>query len=144
MKYHFDKSLGKITQQISKALGKRFEEKNKKAGFLIKAEHWTVISMLHFRGTSSQKEISNTLFMDKVSVTRIAEYLEKSGFLMRENSSEDKRVNLVSLTDKGERLYDQLEKIAEATISGALKGFTETEQNQVFILLEKIRRNLID
>lgn len=144
MNYHFDKSLGKITQQISRALGINFEKKSLSGGIQVTAEQWTVISMLHFKGTCSQKEIAKTLFMDKVTVTRIAEHLENSEHLTRKTDDNDRRVNLVSLTPKGEELYKKLEICAEATISEALKDYTSKEQEQLYLLLEKIRKNLID
>ena len=51
--------------------------------------------------------------MDRSSLSRMVDSLEEKGFVRRNNDPEDRRKVLVSLTEKGERCYESLNKISE-------------------------------
>lgn len=143
MHYHFDRSLGKVTQQITHALGHRFVQKCRQKGLSVNAEQWTIVSLLFHRGAKTQKEIGFILYMDKVTVTRTITRLEDRELAIRNVSNDDRRSNHVSLTEEGKRFYLSLAPLASETISEALHGFSEAEADRVFVFLERIRSNLI-
>ncbi len=143
MQYRFDRSLGKVTQQITRALGQRFVQKCRAKGLLINAEQWTILSLLFHSGSKTQKEIGFILYMDKVTVTRTLTRLEDRELVIRRVSIDDRRANQVSLTEEGKQFYCVLEPLAGETIAEALQGFSEAEADRIFIFLEKIRSNLI-
>ncbi len=142
MQYHFDHSLGRITQQISRALGKRFEQKSSDHGIRIRPEQWSVISLLFHKGPMPQNGIGELLFMDKVSVSRTVERLEKRKLVVQDVPGNDKRMRIVELTPSGTEMYRQLCPLAEKTISEALQNMKENEKRQLFDSLEKIKANL--
>ncbi|MDY9925276.1 MarR family winged helix-turn-helix transcriptional regulator [Methanosarcina sp.] len=51
--------------------------------------------------------------MDRSSLSRMVDSLEEKGFVRRKNDPEDRRKVLVSLTEKGERCYEFLNRISE-------------------------------
>ena len=51
--------------------------------------------------------------MDRSSLSRMVDSLEEKDFVLRKNDPEDRRKVLVSLTEKGERCYELLNRIAE-------------------------------
>lgn len=51
--------------------------------------------------------------MDRSSLSRMVDSLEEKGFVRRNNDPEDRRKVLVSLTEKGERCSEILNKISE-------------------------------
>ncbi|MGM0498333.1 MAG: MarR family winged helix-turn-helix transcriptional regulator [Bacteroidota bacterium] len=142
MKYSFDKSLGKITHQISKGLGKKLVEKFTKHGYNISSLEWTVISYLYYNKESNQKEIGKFISENKVRTKRIIDNLEKQGHVKRSISKKDKRKNTVKLTSGGEKLYLTLAPLAEKTLSEAYSGLSKKEINQCFTTLLKIQEKL--
>lgn len=142
MQYHFDHSLGRITQQISRALGKRFEQKSRDQGIRIRPDQWTVISLLFHKGSMPQNKIGDLLYMDKVAVSRTIERLEKRNLVVQDVPGNDKRMRIVKLTPSGTDIYHQLSPLAGETISEALKHMKEGETRQLFESLEKIKANL--
>lgn len=54
------------------------------------------------RGTMTMNELAENLEVTGATVTRMAERLEKNGFLTREKCCNDQRVVKVNLTEKGE------------------------------------------
>lgn len=142
MQYHFDHSLGRITQQISRALGKRFEQKSREKGIHMRPDQWSVLSLLYHKGPQSHNAICDLLFMDKVSVSRTIERMGKKGLVTHEVDEKDKRMRIVSLTETGRKAYGELSHLAEITIDEALKDMTTDETGQLFDSLEKIKKNL--
>ncbi len=142
MKYHFDTSLGRISLQISKALGKSFEHKTIHEGFPLRADQWTLVSLLYHKGALTQKEIADSLYMDKVAVSRLVERMAVKGMVARRPMSNDKRAREVSLTPAGNRLYRKMEPLATKTIADALDGLNEETISDFFSKLNHIRKNL--
>lgn len=62
----------------------------------------------------SQEALAKKLFFNKSTVTRTLAYLEKHGYVTRRHSTEDRRVILVSPTDKA---YDSLPMIRDVLYS---------------------------
>lgn len=140
--YEFDKSLGKITGQVSRALGNRLEEKLAKHGIKISAAQWSIISFLQNKTAQTQKDIAVFMELDKVMVKRLIDQLEKSGFVTRRISQTDRRSNYVDLTENGIAIYNKAYGIAEEVLNEACRNITVNEQNQIFSLLEQIYNNL--
>ena len=143
MTYDFDKSIGKLTQQVSKNLGKNLEEKFKEHGSSIKALEWSILSMLYKYGKRNQRDISAFMALDKVKIKRIIDGLEKDKFVKREESQIDKRFNNIQITPKGKKVYKQLEKYVEEVIANASKGISSSDFNKCLEVLEMIKDNLL-
>lgn len=80
-------------QIIQKKILSRFKELSKNQPMVIK-----IIGM---EGKIMPSTIGNYTGMDRSSLTRMIDDLEKKGMVFRENDPEDRRKVLVSLTDKG-------------------------------------------
>lgn len=142
MKYSFDKSLGKITHQISKGLGKKLVAKFTEHNYNISSLEWTVISYLYYNKESNQKKIGEFISENKVMTKRIIDNLEKQGYVERSISKADKRKNTVKLTPSGEELYLTLAPLAEKTLKEAYSGLSTGEINQCLNTLYKIQHKL--
>ena len=142
MKYSFDKSLGKITHQISKGLGKKLEQKFAEQNYKINALEWTVISYLYYNRESNQRKIGEFVSENKVMTKRIIDKLEQDGYVNRRASKSDKRQKKVKLTRKGKELYLKLAPIAEDTLREAYSGLSSEEINQCLTILTKIQEKL--
>ena len=143
MNYDFDKSIGKLTQCVSKNLGKNLEEKFVKNGFSITATDWSVISMLYKYGNCNQRDISIFMALDKVRIKRIIDRLEQKKLVIREESKTDKRFNNIKLTAEGKKIYKQLVKYVEEVIAVATKDISDKDINKCLDILELIKENLI-
>lgn len=66
--------------------------------------------------------------------------LEKKGYLVRERSTEDKRVVLVTLTEKGRSAFFHHRDFHKAMIKSAVKGLDEDEMKALINCLEKLNR----
>jgi MarR family transcriptional regulator for hemolysin len=142
MKYDFDHSLGKITMQVSKTLGKNLVAKFNKNGIKINAGQWSIISMLYMKKRMTQKDIGNLLGIDKVMIKRIIDQLEIKAIIERKPSESDKRFNYIHLTPSGVKIYLKLRPYAQETLNEAYSGIEESEIRNCSNLLNKIYSNL--
>ncbi len=142
MEYNYDKSLGNISRMISKALGKRLEEKLETRNINITAEQWSVISLLFQKEMLTQVEIGAYLGLDKVRVLRIVRNLEDQKNIKRVISKADKRYNDVCLSDEGKQLYQKIVPIASDVHKEAFNNFKPEDINLCLSLLDKINNNL--
>jgi DNA-binding MarR family transcriptional regulator len=78
----------------------------------------------------------------KSTVTGVLKHLERGGYLTRETSGADRRVQLVSLTDKGWALREDFEAISEILQHRLYAEMPETERRKLVALLGRLERNL--
>lgn len=142
MQYSFKGSLGRISHQISRDLGKYLEEKFQESGYSITSHQWTVLSYLKEHQRSCQKDIARFLGTDKVMVKRIVDELEKGSFVTREDDPHDKRFNQVVLTSLGDALFETLAPKADGVLKEVYDGIPDVSINQCLETLQFISGNL--
>ena len=59
----------------------------------------------------NQKDLSDSLYITKGAITKAIKKLESNGIIIREQSQEDKRNNILKLSQKGRELIPILEEI---------------------------------
>lgn len=67
-----------------------------------------VLAILKLKPVISQKELTYLLNMSKQSVAELLMKLEKSGYITREPSKDDKRVLTIRLTEEGKKATDNV------------------------------------
>jgi DNA-binding MarR family transcriptional regulator len=109
-----------ITGKASTALARRLQKNFKQNGVEITIEQWSVLYHLWKQDGLSQQELCNATFRDKPSITRLVDNLEKLKLVRRVSSKEDRRMNLIYLTDTAKRIQDQTMDLANQTLNEAL------------------------
>ena len=93
-------------------------------------------------GTGEPKNMSTVAKLMSVTVgtlTIAINNLVKKGYVHRVRSDADRRVVLVSLTDKGEKAYHHHEKFHEDMIQSLLKDLSEEETKTLVSALTNLR-----
>lgn len=86
----------------------------------------------------SQEELANTLYIDKGTTARSLKTLEEAGFIKREVSDLDKRVNIIHLTKKALELEPKITDILKEWDRILAHSLSEEEEKTLLILLKKI------
>ncbi|WP_051294836.1 MarR family winged helix-turn-helix transcriptional regulator [Maridesulfovibrio bastinii] len=97
----------------------------------------TIMEILDCPGCS-QDEISNSLAIDKAATARSLAALEKSGFITRLENEKNRRQKLVYPTEKALKIESSLRGILAESKQYFFKNFTENEQEQALLLLERM------
>lgn len=91
-------------------------------------------------GEASQKELAQLLSVRQSSASDILSKLEQKGLTKKITSKEDKRVSLISLTEKGLQEVEKIRKDRAKVHSEMLTDLNETEKENLFLALQKIKR----
>ncbi|MFP4557571.1 MAG: MarR family winged helix-turn-helix transcriptional regulator [Bacteroidales bacterium] len=143
-KYKFGRSLGMLTMQISRAVGRDMVKCLKENGYDMEPSSWSVISLLLSYPNRTQQEIADFLWLNKVKVMRLIDRLESDGLVKREIYHKDKRYNVVNITPKGEAFYNNALKCADAALVKAYEGFSDEDEEQLIDWLVRIKGNLTE
>lgn len=89
----------------------------------------------------SQKALSELLFRDKASLTRMIKLMVKHNYVERAVNQDDLRRYRLLLTERGEKIVAALPDVIATNRSIALEGITEEEKLQLKQILNKIKNN---
>ena len=95
-----------------------------------------VLAILKLKPVISQKELTYLLNMSKQSVAELLTKLEKSGYITREPSEDDKRVMTIRLTEEGAKAADN----ADDSESDSLKILDCLNDNELATLSGYLER----
>jgi DNA-binding MarR family transcriptional regulator len=86
--------------------------------------------------------LGNRTFRDKASTTRLIDNLEKQELVTRVASKDDRRINLVYLTDIAKPLQQITYELANQTMNEALSNISKEEIDIVKNVFQRVYDNL--
>lgn len=101
-----------------------------------------VLHLLAKQDNITNSDIVEALDIRPSSVSVLVSKLEHSGLIKRHNSSTDKRVSLITLTDKGRSFIESSRKFKDELSASMFESLTADEQQQLFKLLNKLTIDL--
>ncbi len=131
--YTIDKAIRTYRQYAQRQL--------KQAGYTITIDQWLIIKNILENPDITQQELSDRVFKDSASVTRIIELLVKSKYLKREASSQDRRRANLTVTKEGKKIITDVQKIVLKNRATALKGISEVDIKVMKTALQAITDN---
>ena len=126
------------------AVARRLQKNFRNAGFEITIEQWSVLYHLWKEDGLSQLELGNRTFRDKASTTRLIDNLEKQELVTRVASKDDRRINLVYLTDTAKPLQQITYELANKTMNESLQNISKEEIEVVKNVLQRVYDNLMN
>lgn len=105
-------------------------------------EQFLLIDILWNQGPMSQQKIADTMLKDKNSVTKLVDAMERNGFVVRERCTEDRRSNIVNLTEKAEKMKLGAKEAGISMLDKILEGIEEDELHDFLGTLAKICDNM--
>ena len=127
--------LSILSNRISQAIADLYEKR-----FGLTVPEWRVIAILGEEANLSANEVALRTAMDKVTVSRAVSKLLEAGNIARSFAKEDKRRSVLSLTNTGRDIYNNIVPMALA-YEAALLAELEPEQR---IRLNEILTKLFD
>jgi DNA-binding MarR family transcriptional regulator len=90
----------------------------------------------------SQTDLASRLGMRKAAAGTLIDGLEGKGLVERRRSREDRRLQLVSITDAGREVVEQVDHMAEDLGTEYRRGISRDERVQLVSVLRRLRENL--
>lgn len=130
--------LGNTSRFFKASVNAAFAEK----GYNITIEQFSLIMFLWHKDGVNQQELADHSLKEKTTVLRLIDNLENSGYIQRRKDPNDRRNNLVFLTDSGRTLRDALIATVEINSDKVFNGFNAEEKETLEMLLSKMYENL--
>lgn len=92
---------------------------------------YALLNQLTTQGTVSMTEISGKLFISKPAVTSLADRLERNKLLKRVGHPSDRRIFLLQILPKGERVVRKIQTQALQFLLKTLDQFNVTERRTI-------------
>ena len=105
-----------------------------------------VMMLLHHQsgeeGGLSQAEISDMMLVNRANITSLVDRMEKAKLVVRTAAANDRRFNIVKLTDKAKKLFAKVDPLYSKEVKNAMAVLKGTEQKKLIKMLERVRANI--
>lgn len=139
---HEDEVFSILTGKISTAINRTFLRSFAQEGIDVTTEQWSVLACLWKKDNVTQQTLCTLTSKDKPSMTRLIDNLEKRDLVVRMADKNDRRNNLIHLTQNGLTLQKKATEIVNAVAERTLNNITEDEMDTSRRVLKKIMANL--
>ena len=129
-------SLGYLVNRAARAFAHRLAMEIRPAGVGI--GQWAVLMFLWARDGMSQAELSRLVAIEPPTMVRTIDRMVRDGLVTRSPDPNDGRAVLISLTDRGRALRDDLVPRAVAVNEAALARLTAREAAMLPGILRKL------
>jgi len=125
--------LSVLTSRITKTLSKIYGEEHG-----LSTPEWRVLVHVARSEKMSVREIHDSVYLDKPSVSRAVAKLEKAGLLKKSISDSDHRLVEIELTGAGLDVFNGIVPEALSFEAAILSAFSPAEQDQLNALMERL------
>ena len=125
--------LSILSNTVSQAIANDYQRR-----YDLSMTEWRVMAVLaRFHGLSA-REVAERTAMDKVAVSRALAGLVEAGRVHRETHGNDKRRSVLSLTEAGWLIHDDVAPMARAHERELLTKLDESERQWLMRILDKL------
>ncbi len=90
----------------------------------------------------SQREISNSLYVSAANITKLIDTAEREGLVARGASGQDRRINLIKITEKGSKLLDEVWPKHVSAINNIFEKISMKDRQKLNRLLDLFKKNM--
>lgn len=124
--------LGRANARAQRVLAEEF------AAFALRPLHYRALAALDEHGELSQVELGRHLSLDRKDVAVALDSLAQRGLVERTPDPDDRRRNVIALTDEGRELVPKLDRTLESAQQRVLAPLSEAEASQFRATLAKL------
>lgn len=133
-------SIGYLTRIAFRSFSRALEKRTLPHG--VTAGQWRFLRVLWREDGLTQRELSRRVGMREPTTVTALKSLERSGFVIRKQSAEDRRKTHVYLTPEAKALQATLAPCVAEVNEIALEGLNDDEVATLRRLLQHVGRNL--
>lgn len=128
--------MGYCLMKVAHRFRSSMDEKLTKLGLV--APQVAVMTLLKEVGPLTQIEIGQSLMIDKATMVRFLDGLEKGQYVTRESHHTDRRAKILKITKVGEKILDQVREIRQEVEDQVLEPLTVSERKTLRELIAKV------
>ncbi|WP_101842420.1 MarR family winged helix-turn-helix transcriptional regulator [Halobacillus sp. Marseille-P3879] len=89
-----------------------------------------------------QEKAAEMIKVDRTTAARAIKKLETNGFIEKKEDPHNKKIKKLYPTEKGKKVYPLIKRENDYSNSVALEGFSKSEAETIFYLLQRVRNNI--
>ncbi|MCM3238810.1 MarR family transcriptional regulator [Heyndrickxia oleronia] len=89
-----------------------------------------------------QEKVAEMIKVDRTTASRAIKKLEINGFIEKKDDEQNKKIKKLFPTEKGNNVYPFIKRENDYSNSVALEGFSESEIEIIFNLIQRVRKNV--
>jgi DNA-binding MarR family transcriptional regulator len=114
----------------------RFDERFQKLGLV--GPQFGMLIIVKEEGTITQNELGSYMAIDKATMVRFIDHLEEMKLVVRTQSKEDRRANLIQITKAGEQMIVKLDEERRSCEEEFFAPLSKAERDQLAALVHKL------
>jgi MarR family 2-MHQ and catechol resistance regulon transcriptional repressor len=104
----------------------------------LSASQFSAMKVIRIHGRLAQRDIAKYILKSGGNITVLVDNLEALGLVVRDRDTVDRRIIYVSLTPKGETMFDEMYPGHLERIREAMNGLSDEECEILIGLLQKV------
>lgn len=140
--YELEKSIGYKLSIAARLTNNRLNQLFREAGYPVTHEQWILVAYLWKRDGQTQNRLARLSRKDQPSVSRLVDNMIRRGMVVRVPHPDDRRTNLIYLTDYCRSILDDLAVMASGTVEKVFDGFTSEEREMTTRFIDRIIKNM--
>ncbi len=125
MEHRID-TLAMLLSDASRAIRRQFEAQT--ATYGLSATQWRLLGLTLRNGPMTQAMLAERLDVEPMSVSRLIDRMEQSGWVVRAPHPEDRRARIVLLTDRAREAAPEVKRVLQDICAEALTTLSEDER----------------
>ncbi|MGD6846252.1 MarR family winged helix-turn-helix transcriptional regulator [Rossellomorea aquimaris] len=89
-----------------------------------------------------QEKVAEMIKVDRTTASRAIKKLEINGFIEKKEDNQNKKIKKLFPTEKGEAVYPYIKRENDHSDLMALEGFSDSEEEMILNLLQRVRANV--
>jgi DNA-binding MarR family transcriptional regulator len=145
MKRDFTQRFGFLVNDVAKLHGEAFDRLARERIGLSRAQCRLlgVLAMNDEDGSLSQTELAQRLGLSTMAVATLCDRMAAAGWIRREPSATDRRINLIHLEPSASKALDGALTLSDSLQAKTLGVLEPAERVQLLALLGKVRSGLV-
>jgi len=137
---NISENIGFLLQDTARLARRQFNRRLQDLG-LTQAQ-WRCLLILSRKPGLRQQQLADVLEMQPISVGRLIDRMEASGWAERRPDPTDRRAFTIYLTDQAEPILSEIKTRAMATRAELFNGLSTEEKEILFGILTRMRANV--
>ena len=136
----FSVPIGLLLNQAARTVGRAFDEAMAAAGGSLPV--WLILLNLKVRRPGTQRELAEAVGIREATLTHHLNAMDAGGLITRARDAANRRVQVVTLTEKGDQAFQSLAAAAVAFDARLRAGLADTDLAALTTLLARLSANV--
>src|SRR5690242_18414671 len=136
----FPVPIGLRLNQAARAVGRAFDDALAEAGGSLPV--WLILLNLKIRRPGTQRELADAVGIREATLTHHLNAMDADGLVTRTRDAANRRVHIVTLTEKGDQLFLALRATAMAFDAKLRTGLADADLATLATLLTRLSANV--